>query len=74
MDPHIGGIEITDSEPDPFSETQPHAVGSKEEDSVAQLVGCSKQSIQLLNREDIRDPGSLGRFDQGEFFLDNYRA
>ncbi len=65
MNPHVGWVDITDSEPDTFSETQPHAVGGKEKHPVAQLVGCTEQSVQLLNRLDVRDSGSLRWFDEG---------
>jgi len=68
MNPHMGGINITNGEFDTLSKAQPHAVGSKEKDPVAQPVGCATQSVELLNRQDVGDPGSLRRFDQGDLF------
>ena len=66
MNPHIDGVDIADSQPDSFAKAQPHAVGGKEKDFVAQPVGCGKQPVHLLNGQNIRDLGCLWRFDQGD--------
>jgi len=66
MDLHIFGIDIANGESDAFAKAQPHAVSGKEKDPVAQPVGRGKQTVQLLDGQDIRDPGSLWRFDQGD--------
>lgn len=66
MNPHIDGVDIADSQPDSFTKPQPHAVGGKEKNFVAQLIGCRKQPVELLDGQNIRNPGCLWRFDQGD--------
>ncbi len=65
MDPHVVRVDVADREPDAFAKAQAHAVAGKEEDLVAQDPGCGKQMPDLLDGEDVRDSGCLGRFDQG---------
>ena len=64
MNLHIRGVYIANGEPDAFTKPQPHAVGGKEKDPVAHPVGCGKEFAQLLDGQDIRDPGNLWWFDQ----------
>jgi len=54
-----------DAQPDTFARTQAHAVSGKEKDLIAQPDGSGKQPLHLFNGQDIRDTGSLWRFDQG---------
>jgi len=68
MNPHVLGVNIADGQPDSFTKTQTHAVGGKEEDLIAQPVGCGKQSVELFDGQNIRNPGCPGRFDQGNVF------
>ena len=63
MDPHIDSVDIADSQPDAFSKTQPHGIDGEEKDFIAQLVGCGKKPVYLLDGQDIRNPGSFWRFD-----------
>ena len=65
MNPHIDGVDIANGQPDAFAKAQPHTVNGKEKDLVAQPVGCGKQPAQLLDGENVRDPGNLWWFDQG---------
>ncbi len=65
MNPHVDGVDIANGQTDSFAKVQPHAVGGKEKDFVAQPVGCGKQPAQLLDGQNIRDPGCLWWFDQG---------
>jgi len=64
MSPHVLGVNIADGQPDSFTKTQAHAVGGKEEDFIAQPVGCSKQPVELFDGQNIRDSGCLWGFDQ----------
>ena len=64
MDPHVVRVDVADGEPDAFAKAQAHAVAGKEEDLIAQDPGCGKQLPHLLDGENIRNSGCLGRFDQ----------
>jgi len=66
MDPHVARVDVADSEPDALAKAQAHAVAGKEEDLVAQDPGRGKQLPHLLDGENIRDSGCLGRLDQGD--------
>jgi len=65
MDPHGGGIDIADGQPDPFAQAQAEGVSGKEEDPVAHPVGRGKQPVELLYRKDVGDSGNFRRLDQG---------
>lgn len=48
MDPHVGRIDITGLQSDPFSKTQAQGVGGEEEDPVTQLARGADQLLELL--------------------------
>jgi hypothetical protein len=46
---HIARVNIANRKPDALTKAQAHAVAGKEENLVAQLVGCCKQLSRLLD-------------------------
>lgn len=66
MNLHVGGIDIAGLQPDSFSKAQAQGIGGEEENPVTQLSRGADQLLELPYRENIRDPGSLRRFDQGD--------
>ena len=66
VDSHIGRIDIAGLQPDSFSKTQAQRIGGKKENPVTQLARGTDQLLELCNRKNIRNPGCLWRFNQGD--------
>jgi len=66
VNPHVDRIDIAGLQPDPFSKTQAQGIGGEEENPVTQLSRSADQLLELFNRKDIRNPGGLRWFDQGD--------
>ena len=66
MNPHVYGVYISHSQLDAFGKAQSHAVDGEEKDLIAQPVGCGKELVYLIDGQDIRNPGCLWRFYQGD--------
>ena len=65
MNPHVYGVYIANRQLDTFAKTEPQAVDGEEKDLIAQFVGGGKNLVHLLDGQDVRNPGSFWRFDQG---------
>ena len=65
MDSHGNGIDIADLKGNPLAKAQAQRVDSEKKDLIAQLACGGDQLMELLDGQDIRDPGGLWRLDQG---------
>ena len=66
VDSHVGRIDIAGLQANPFSKTQTQRIGGKKENPVTQLARGTDQLLELCNRKNIRNPGGLWRFNQGD--------
>ena len=64
MHPHVVGINVVDCKIDGLAESEPHAVGGKEENPVVNDPGRGKQLIDLVNRENVGDSPDLWLSDE----------
>ena len=65
MDSHGNGIDIADLKGDTLAKAQAQRVDGEKKDPIAQLACGGDQLMELLDGQDIRDPGGLWRLDQG---------
>jgi len=66
MNPHVYEVYISHSQLDAFAKAQSYAVDGEEKDLITQPVGCGKELVYLIDGQDIRNPGCLWRFYQGD--------
>jgi hypothetical protein len=68
MDPHVFPIDISDLKGNTLTKAEAQRVSSEKKDPITQLIRGSNQMMKLNNRQNVRDPGGLGRIDQGDIF------
>ncbi len=64
VDAPAHGVNVAHLQPQPFAQSQAHAVEDEEEHPVADDAGGGEQAAAFFDRDDVGQALGLGRFDQ----------